>query len=275
MALTIKEEILERIFGAAANAGSNECMGLLGSERGSPEVSHMCLLPATASATHAEAEPLALRMSIGRMLADKLIPRGMWHSHGKMDPFHSGTDHQTMERLLPGMAAWTFERPPHAIASPTVTGPDSAALPLSDGRLMMFTVIGDPLPDGYGHELSRWGSVSTDFVGEPYLGPKAIFGSPGLILEGNGVRVELTIADGATVQSRIEDKAPYRISTLYSLVVNTRRETFAECLHVMEFGDRCRTWVASCDVMAVGAGGGKGGGGRAPSFLRALVGQWC
>ena len=46
------------------NAGNDECMGLLASARASVDITDMCLLPAAASATHAEAEPLVLRAGI-------------------------------------------------------------------------------------------------------------------------------------------------------------------------------------------------------------------
>jgi proteasome lid subunit RPN8/RPN11 len=273
MTLTIEGETLERVFVAAANASGNECMGLLASERASAAITHMCLLPATASATHAEAAPLALRQNVEQMLAKGLIPRGIWHSHGAMSVFHSGTDHATMERLLPAMAPWNFERPPHAVTSPAVTAPDSAVLPLNDGRLMVFTIIGEPLPGGYGHELGRWGGMSTHFVGKPSTQPRASFDGAKLDLESNGIRIELAIAEGATVQICVDDKAPYRTSTLYSLVVNTRRDRFAECLEVMEFGGRCQTRVAACEVLTIGDRPEDDNKESFPSFLRALVGR--
>jgi proteasome lid subunit RPN8/RPN11 len=273
MTMTIHEDTLERIFVAAENSGNEECMGLLASEQASVEVTDMCLLSAAASATHAKAEPLALRAGIQQILGKKMIPRGIWHSHGQMSVFHSGTDRATMERLLPAMASWTFERPPHVVACPAVTAPDSAVLPLNDGRLVVFTVAGEQLPGGYGHELAKWQGVSTIFSSDSISGPTATFEGAKLALEGGGVRLELMIAGGTTVQSRVEDKAPYRLAALYSLVVNTRRERFAECLEVLEIGSGCRTWMAQCDVATVGASLGKVESVPSLSFVRALVGR--
>jgi proteasome lid subunit RPN8/RPN11 len=269
MQLTIDKNVMERIFGAARDAGNNECMGLLASPRGSVMVTEMRLLPAIASATHAEASPLALRACVEELLENGLIPCGIWHSHGGMQVFHSGTDHGTMERLLPAMAGWHFERSPHVVLSPAVTAPDAALLPLKDGRLIVFEVVG---PGACGNELGKWAAVSTKFTGKPDAVPVAGFDGASLNMESNGVRIELGVPEGATVHSRVEDRAPYRSSTLYSLVVNTRRERFAECLEVKEFGGRCQTRVTACEVLTVGAGPEGNGGAKAlPTFFRALV----
>jgi hypothetical protein len=271
MTLTIQGETLERIFLAAGNAGHNECMGLMASERGSPTITDMCLLPAEASPTHAEAEPLALRAAVEQIIAKNLVPSGIWHSHGAMRVFHSGTDHATMERLLPAMAAWNFQLSPHAVVSPAVTAPDTALLPLDDGRHMVFNVIGEPLPEGFGHETGRWTSISTKFNCDVGVAPKAVFDGRKLGLEGNGVQVELTIANGHMIQGRLEDRAPHRIATLYSLVVNTRRECFAETLEVFEFGSRCHTRMTPCEVHPVGVPSPKKNNDTFGTFLQALV----
>ncbi len=254
MQLMIGKNVMEKIFGAARSAGNNECMGLLASPRDSVMVTEMRLLPAAATATHAEASPMALRVCAEELVKNGLIPRGIWHSHGRMEVFHSGTDQGTMERLLPAMAGWHFKRPSHVVLSPAVTAPDEALLPLKDGRVIVFEIVGPSLPGGCGNELGGWGGVATNFTGKSGAEPTAGFDGTKLRMESNGVRVELEVPEGAIVHSRVEDRAPYRYSTLYSLVVNTRRELFAECLEVKDFGGQSQTWVNACEVITAGMG---------------------
>jgi proteasome lid subunit RPN8/RPN11 len=274
MSFLIHRETLEEIDRAAKIAGNNECMGLLASPRESPAITNMCILPAVASAAHAEASPLALRAHMESLVSKGLIPRGIWHSHGKLPVFHSGTDHGTMERLLPAMAPWNFARPAHAIASPAVTASNSAVLPLADGRVMTFTITGSSLPEGYGYELAEWRGISTTFGTDPDAVQAAGFDGAVLALEGRGVRIELGIPEGATVQSCVQDRASYRTSTLFSLVVNVRRERFAEGLEVLDIGGESRTRVIPCDITLIG---GEVQAARQeieiPGFLRALAGR--
>ncbi len=108
--LKITHGLLHAIDVEVQLADSFECLGLLASERGADWVTDMEVLPARASASHAEAAPIAVARAAESLRSRGLVPRGLWHSHGHLPVFHSGTDHGTIDRLLPGMAAWNLTR---------------------------------------------------------------------------------------------------------------------------------------------------------------------
>jgi proteasome lid subunit RPN8/RPN11 len=239
MPLMIHQMALSEIDDAASRAGRQECMGLLASIPGAVTITQMCILPAVASATHAEASPMALRLAGDRFRDAGLVPRGIWHSHGHAAVFHSGTDRGTIERLLPAMAPWNFERPGHAVAAPTVTARDEAALPLKDGRIMRIRLVGEALPIADAYEATGWSRISTAFTDLKDSDPRATYSGSMLQLESGGVVLALSLPEGTSVHSSVQDGSSHRVARLYSLVVNTRGERVAECLVVTEWDGRC------------------------------------
>lgn len=248
--LSIAPRTLDRILAAARVADDQECMGLLAGPSGSPIVTAMLRLPATASSAHAMAEPTAILQSAEVLRARHLVPKGLWHSHGRFGVFHSGTDHATLNRLLPAMAPWNFERPRAAILAPTVTAPDAALLPTLDGQVWHFSLLGAAIPDLDAHEQAVWDSIVTHFTkteGEP----RAVFAVTHLHLEGGGVALTLEIPEGASVVCQKQDRASFRHASLYSLVVNSRSEQCAECLIVYEIDDQYLTQQEPCEVATI------------------------
>lgn len=245
--LTITRQLIDRIRSAALAAGANECMGLLASPLGSGAVTEMCLLPATASVAHAEAAPAAIKQCAEELLARRLVPRGIWHSHAHGAVFHSQTDQSTMHRLLPAMAAWNFERPRVSLLAPTITAPDTAVLPIVDGRILTFSLLGAPIPGMEAHERTAWAGITISF-GEAQPEPRAIFAATHLQLEGGGVVATLGIPDGTSVTSRKEDSVPLSIARVYSLVVNRWGAACAECLMIYEIDGHSLTQQQPCPI---------------------------
>jgi hypothetical protein len=211
-------------------------------------VTEVVLLPATASAVQAEAAPIDIKECMQRLLARGRVPRGLWHSH--VGPvYHSATDHATVTRWLPSMAAWNIEprSAPHQIQQPTLTGPDTARLPLADGHVVHFTLLGPPIPGLAAHQRATWRAVSIDLrrTGQR---PRATLTPPLLRLEAGGVAVSLLLPDGASIAARREDAAAYRVARVYSLVVNGRGETCAACLTIYEIGTECLTQQKPCAI---------------------------
>jgi proteasome lid subunit RPN8/RPN11 len=247
--LVLTPHALETGLRAVRAAGAHECMGLLASRPGVRAVTEVVQLPAAASAVQAEAAPVAIKECMQRLLARGRVPRGLWHSH--VGPvYHSDTDHATVTRWLPSMAAWNMERrpAPHQIQQPTLTGPDTARLPLADGHVVHFTLLGPSIPGlAAAHQRATWRAVSVDFrrAGQR---PRATLTPPLLRLEAGGVAVSLLLPDGASITARREDAAPYRVARVYSLVINGRGETCAECLTTYEIGTECLTQQKPCAI---------------------------
>ena len=208
--LSITAAVLHQIVAAAKQAGSNECVGLLATPAKCHArlVTAACVLPANASASHAEAEPAALRDAANVLTAHGLKPIGLWHSHGNFGVFHSGTDDDTALRLLPAMADWSFERPAHTTAAPVVTESDVAVLPLRDGRLLRITVLGPEIPgDELGRERLAWTRVQVTFFSDKQI-VQAVHEGDTLRLLAGGVCLTLGVPENATLSSAVEDRAP-------------------------------------------------------------------
>lgn len=231
--LKITEPVLEAILRAAKSAASLECMGLLASGIGDQSViTAACLLPAQASGSHAEADPVALRQAAESFFARRQRPAGLWHSHGNHGVFHSATDDHTVVRLLPAMAEWNFHRPALPVTVPTVTEQDSAVIPLDDGRWLRLILKGLAIPGMAGaHERAAWESIEVKFS-QQKCGPQAIHESTFLRLLAGGVELRLGLPEGATLVSTIEDPATVRSARLFSLVVNRRGDKYAEAVTV-------------------------------------------
>lgn len=253
-ALRIRRSVLSRILACARAAGRQECMGLLAAPRAdaAAPISAALLLPAEASPSRAEAAPVAIRRAADRLARRRLRPVGLWHSHGNHGVYHSMTDDDTVARLLPGMAEWGFRRPPPSVRAPTVTGPDRALLPLSDGRTLCCTLVGPRLPELSAYECLTWESVRVDFVAETAR-PRAFLDGRALRLVGGGVRLRLGVPDGATVLAHSLDAAPFREATLHSLVVNNRGDTYAEALLLWDAEGATMQRQGPCEIEIVAA----------------------
>lgn len=245
--LKITQRVMIRILAAAKKADDKECMGLLAAPRGSSVVTAMCLLPAPASSAHATADPMVIKQGTEALLARRLVPKGLWHSHGHFSVFHSATDHVTLHRLLPAMAASNFERPRAPVLAPIVTAPDAAVLPTMDGQALRFSLVGAAIPGMDAHERAVWESITTSFV-EAAHEPQARLEAIHLHLEGSGVVVSLAIPEGASVICQKEDSAAFRYARLYSVVVNSAGESCAECLTIHDIEGRSLIQQKPCDI---------------------------
>ena len=251
--MSILQVVMDRIQEWAADAGRDECMGLLAaSPAGDPFlITSACRLAAEASGSHAVADPVAIKRAADRLSARRAAVRGIWHSHGLHGVFHSATDDDTAERILPAMAEAAFRRPRHAWPAPAVVASDRALLPLPDGRVQSFVLVGPPVDGLDGYEPAAWSRVVTTFRKARHA-PRAVQEGDALHLEGCGVRLSLGVPEGASVLSGREDTAALRTATLFSLVVNLRGDRYAEALVVREADGQ--TWLdrGPCAIEVVG-----------------------
>ena len=253
--LIITAQAMREIDVAVRAADFDECMGLLASAPGDETITGVEILAAQATSAHAEASPLEVKRAADAMAARALVPRGIWHSHGRHDVFHSGTDIATIHRLLPAMAMQSYRRDTSTLA-PTVEGPDTAVLPLADGRLMLFTLTLEPIPGTDLSERATWARVSVDYP-RTVPAPVAELTATSLWLASAGVAVSLGVPAGARVEQRIVDRATMRRARLFSLVVNTRRERYAQCLAVTDVAGEMTTALMDCEVEVVGGDAGE------------------
>jgi len=251
-ALKITAGAMRQIDAVVRVADLAECMGLLGSEPGGDTVTSIEVLRARATAASAEASPLAVKRAADAMAARAIVPRGIWHSHGRLDVFHSGTDIATIHRLLPTMAMHGYVRD-LSTAAPAVEGRDTAVLPMSDGRLMLFTLVSEPIPGTDLSEPATWTRVSVDYA-PTGAEPSAELSAKSLRLMSAGVIVLLEVPPCAAVERRIVDRATMRQARLFSLVVNTRRHRYAQCLVVTDVDGDTTTKLVDCEVEVVNEG---------------------
>jgi Prokaryotic homologs of the JAB domain len=254
IALTITQTTLDGIMSAAKKADSQECMGLIASGAGDgPLVCGACLLPARATGSHAESDPLAIRQSVEFFRRRRQRPMGLWHSHGNHGVFHSTTDDDTVMRLLPAMAEWSFQRPRVAWPVPSLTEPDSAVMPLRDGRWIRLTLMGPSVPGlTDGHVRVAWDRINIAFRPKQ-SSPRMIHEADSLRLIAGGVELRLGVPEGGSVVSRIEDHAAVRSARLFSLVVNRRGEYYAEVVTVHDFDDELHISKRACAVAVIRA----------------------
>jgi proteasome lid subunit RPN8/RPN11 len=250
--LRIEEGVLEQLNRHARDAKDDECVGLLAGlvEEVGRVITAACLLPAAASGSRAEADPLAIKRAAVDLCARRLRPMGLWHSHGAHSVFHSATDDRTVARLLPAMAEWNFERPVCAPIVPAVTGRDTAVLPLPDGRQLHFTLVGPEVPGLGAWERVEWSSIRTGF-GRSRARPRALQERNRLRLEAGAVRLVLGVPEGAGVHSHVVDSAPLKTAQLYSVVVNNRGDCYAEVVIVHDVAGRSVIQKGRCAVEVV------------------------
>jgi proteasome lid subunit RPN8/RPN11 len=230
----------------AAAAGTQECLGFLASEPGGDAITAIEYLPSRASSVHAEASPVGIKRAVDRLSARGLVARGIWHSHGQLPVFHSGTDLATIQRLLPSMAAANARRD-GVRTGPVIESVDAAALPLDDGRHLLFTLHADPVPGLEWCESPSW--IGARISAAPGVVSSATLDGDALRLIAHGVCLTLDVPAGAHVVSRVVHRSSSRLSHLYSLVVNTRRERYAQCLAVADVGGERFTSLTDCDVI--------------------------
>jgi hypothetical protein len=100
-------------------------------------------------------------------------------------------------------------------------------------------------------EAAAWERVAIEFQRERRK-PAAEIDAHHVRLSAGGVAVVLDVPHGAHVEMRIVDRATSRLARLYSLVVNTRQDRYAQCLLVAEVGGERFTRLADCDVVVTG-----------------------
>lgn len=246
--LTLARDAMRAIDDAARAADVHECLGFLASRPGDDIVTTIECLDARASRTRADATPMAVKEGVDRLTRRGLIARGIWHSHGRLPVFHSGTDIATIHRLLPAMSRVNSRRG-HSTPGPAVEGPSAAVLPLEDGRDMVFTLAADPVPGMDVIPTQAWTQVSTEFDRRSPIGASL---QPSLLrLSACGVVISLGVPDGARLEAQVVDRAASRIARVYSLVVNTRQERYAQCLAIATVAGETFTRLDDCDVVVL------------------------
>jgi len=234
---------------ARANA-DREFVGILASPPDEIVVTGIDFLQATASSAHAEAKPEAVKEGVDRLLSDGLIPKGLVHSHGSNNVFHSSRDIQTIKRLLPAMAASSYRSPPPSNLAPVVTGPDSVEIPTPVGKKLKITLMGPAIPDLDAHERAEWASVVTGFGASG--DPQALTDGQTLTLRGDAVEIKLGIPEGGGLTLRTEESYSVQFAQVYSLVVNSSAAYCAQCTTVYEITGECLLKHRDCEIQIVG-----------------------
>jgi proteasome lid subunit RPN8/RPN11 len=233
--------LFDKIIGRAQRSSPNECIGLLARRPVDAwdMATAICQLPAAATPDFARAAPIDISLAVHKLRKRGLVPSGIWHSHGEGSVHHSLQDDETIARILPAMAEDNYQRPTDATAvfAPIVTAPDEAELPLPDGTMRHFTLLGPLLPGLDGRQRIAWKSIATRFRERPVL-PRAVFKMGFLHLAGGQVVLSLGLPEGSTVESQVVDRAPLRTAHLYSLVVNAKGETHLEVLTIHDIEGR-------------------------------------
>jgi hypothetical protein len=247
--LRVLAGVLGQLHGCAKQSGSLECVGLLAcpARAVSSPVTAACLLPAESSRGHAEVAPLDLKNAVLELLSNGLRPLGLWHSHGDHGVFHSATDDQTVGRLFPAMAESGLRPSRPTLRAPVVVDRDTAVLPLRDGRVITYKLLGPTLPDGDCRERACWQNARAEF-GRPCTNPEATQEANWLRLRAGEVTLLLGIPEGAELVSRTEETPGRRKARLFSLVVNNRSETYAEAVVVEVCGGSCNLRKSACPI---------------------------
>jgi proteasome lid subunit RPN8/RPN11 len=254
--LRIPQRAFEQILAHARAAAPDECLGLLVSRaaRRSRVITGAALLPADSSPAHACATPQAIAETVARLREHDLVIRGIFHSHGESGVHHSAIDDATMARLLPGMAEDNFERPAPPHLAPVVVAPDEARLPLADGTAQVFSLLGPPIDGLDAREAAAWSSITTRFLARS-AAPHAVHRAGFLDLYGGQAVLSLGVPAHATVGCRLVDASAVRVATMYSLVVNSPGEAYAEALTVWEVAGRTFTEMGPCSVEIIADSG--------------------
>jgi len=256
MTVLIHSRVLREMHRAARAHNHDECMGLLTSLPGEPAITGAYLLDAEVAPAHAEADPIALKHAADEIRASGQVARGMFHSHGKHAVFHSGTDHDTVHRILPAMAEANFER--HGTpGGPWTAGPGHAALPLADGRVRTYHLSAKV---GSFEETLDWTTIR--FSRRDTAQPTATHTTGLLELAVGGVVLSCGVPESATLTSTESDDAPARTARLYSVVVNCAGDYEAKCLVVAEFGSEGFVRFEPCEILEVETDAAARPGGR-------------
>lgn len=240
---------MDEVIRMARANSDREFVGILASPPDEIVVTSIAFLQATASSAHAEARPEAVKEGVDRLFSGGLIPRGLVHSHGRNNVFHSGTDIQTIKRLLPAMAASIYQSPPAPVLAPVVTGPDSVEIPTLAGRRLKITLLGPSIPELNAHERAEWASVVTGFGAS--RDPQALTDGQTLTLRGDAVEIKLGIPEGGGLTFRTEEPYPVQFARVYSLVVNSSAAYCAQCTTVYEIMGECLLKHRECEIEIV------------------------
>jgi len=243
--LRIARATLESIFEMAREAGADECMGLLAARPGEATIDAAPPLDAEASPARAEAEPLSIRDCVEGLARKGFVPKGIWHSHGDSEPFHSNVDVETIHRLLPAMAPSNLRPLTDDDASPRVRAMDEASLPTPGGPAWRFVMNGPPVEGLAAWTRVGWSSIQTSFIPTDVEPSAQLIGNQ-LRLMGGGVRLDLGIPEGASLRWRRAESQAARWAHLYSLVVNSRADRFCECFVAIDVAGRITGRLEPC-----------------------------
>jgi hypothetical protein len=130
---------------------------------------------------------------------------------------------------------------------PVVTGPDTALLPLPNGLHLTFLVEGAAVPGLDARLRSSWAGIRTDFA-HPEAPSSARSDGTSLWLEAGSVRIRLGIPENSSVTQSVVDRAPLRVARLYSVVVNARGDSCAECLLVRDIDGQLLLEQMECSI---------------------------
>ena len=270
--MKLETPILKWIHAQARQAAPLECMGLLGGN--DSVITHAILLPAVAGPAHAVASPRALMDGVQRLTAEKALPCGIWHSHASFAPFHSGTDDETIARLLPALAArrWRALEPADDIR---FHGGNTATVPLDDGSCLSVSLTGAPVPGCEGaFELASWAPLALETDAAAAGAATVCVSAEDVVIRQAKAVARLRYPLGCAIAvTRRPGVAPCR-ATLFSLVVNANGETFGEEVRLTQFGGELFTRRQRSPVETVGPGAKEGAAEAEPAnAVRPPLGQ--
>jgi hypothetical protein len=250
--LRILASVHDQLHGAAKQAGPLEIAGLLAGPAHaiSSLVTAACLLPAENSRCHATVAPLDLKRAALALTSNGLRPLGLFHSHGNHDCFHSLTDDQTVGRLFPSIAESGLRPVRPVYRSPVVMDRDRAVLPLEDGRVITYKIVGPLLPNRTWRERMCWQGARLEF-GRFRVHSDATQQGNLLRLRAGEVTLVLDIPEGAELVSRTDETPDLRKAILYSLVINNRSESCAEAIVVEVCGGHCGLRKSKCPIHVI------------------------
>jgi hypothetical protein len=117
-----------------------------------------------------------------------------------------------------------------------------------DGRLDRFTLEGSAVPGSETRRAVTWIARTAPEFRDWLATPKATLEDGRLRLEGGTCAITLDVPAGASVVVECEDRSVVRVAWLYSLVVNARGDSFAECLEVSDTPRGTREEMLACTI---------------------------
>ena len=250
MKMKILPSALHCIRTAAERAAPNECMGLLVGDRGEL-VTGAVLLQGEAGNAYAAASPEVLHEAADLLRAQAWRPLGLWHSHVDFAVFHSGTDEETVNRLLPGLALWSSSPWPTPSAGIRSLAPDAVEVGSTDGEVQSIRLLGPAVPGTDGRERAVWSHVRVGNDGDASREARIEMIGGELVVDCGTTRLWLGIPEEASVLVSRGEAPLARRADLFSLVVNLRSDLYCERVTVLSSEEERFVVRAACDVDVV------------------------